>query len=398
MTNVCDICGAVLATKRNLKIHKETAKKCLRFRTISSENKTAMTISSPDHPENRIDCRLCLTNVLRTTYRRHLLNYCKNFDEKKHEYTNDGILYKNTEIDDVLIENRSLKETITQQQDIIIKFRENILEDEIRKHKLEIALLKETIIKKDEELSRYAKVLEKKAFEPKNVNNYGIIQHYLSKPIDLEGIKYKEIVNEKLELSHIKDGEVGMANFVIDQVIRDKETKEVYMVCCDEKKTLKYVKTDGVTVTDRGGKFFLQTMKKKLIPFVNKRITDLVEALPEEEKDEYLKLYGKLVVLGYAFSEHIATRTYINKDGGINPFRDQCEIKVITDAEAKMATKRMKDDRKDRRKMVDARERRRGRDSRDAIHESARQKDRRCERREETKQRSGERREETEKN
>lgn len=375
MSHPCDICGSILSSVQTLKTHRKTAKKCLRLQTDASsaegpEVESSMIVK-PKNTCERIDCQLCHINILKYKYKRHL-GTCKNFDHGRHEFKNgvvwsktgDGLLELKTSaqiseenrtlkqtIDDLKQTIDGLKQTIDEQRTTIIKFREKALE-------IENKFLKETLSEQKQELDRRTKVLEKKISEPtKSVNNnYGVVQHYLSKPIDLEGKGYRDIVNKKLELSHIKAGEVGIANFVLDELIRDKETKEIYMVCCDEKKTLKYMKTDGVMVTDKGGKFFLQTMKKKLIPFVNMRITDLVDALPEEEKEKYHKLYGKIVVLGYAFSEHVAARTYVNKDGGVNPFRDQCEIKVITDTETKMATKRMKDDRKDRRKMVEMEE------------------------------------------
>lgn len=357
MSYLCEICGSSLSSLQILKTHKKTAKKCLKLQIVLQNTISRIEPIIPSRskvePQTKplkIHCQLCSTIVNKYKYKKHL-SICKKFDESKYDYKRGMIIEKNSGSPlemrfclDLLTENKLLKETIIDQQEIIGKTREKSLEEKIK-------ALENALIEKNKELDRRTKLLEKKAFEPKNVN-YGIVQQYLSKPIDLEGIKYKEIVNEKLKLSHVKEGEAGMANFVLDEVVRDKETKEIYIVCCDEKKTLKYVKTDGVMVTDKGGKFFLQTMKNKLIPFVNTRITDLVDALPEEEKEEHLKLYGSLVVLGYAFSEHIAARTYINRDDGINPFRDQSEIKMITDAEAKFATKKMKNDRKDRRELV----------------------------------------------
>ena len=187
MSHICDTCGSLLSSQKSLKIHKETAKKCLRMK----EN-TALIVVKPNVKEgNRIDCRLCMANIVKSTYKCHLLKHCRNFDEKKHIYEN-GIV---SEIDNLLVENNRLKNAIVVQEENATKSREKLLEEQINrlnleivKQNIEIKILKETIIKKDEELDRRTRVLEKKAFESKSVNNnYGIIQHYLSKPIDLEG-------------------------------------------------------------------------------------------------------------------------------------------------------------------------------------------------------------------
>lgn len=348
----CEFCGSVLSTEKTLKIHKETAKKCLSLRVVPVDEKETVCQSlQPIRLSNdRIDCQMCSKNVAKNQYKKHI-SRCKFFNEEKHVYKTGIVREKST---GEIVRRRDIME-ITVEEYNRLKLKEvelDTLKLELDEYKTNHLInLQNIILEQKRELDRRTKTLEKKAFEPRNINYGVVMQQYLSKPIDLEGKGYKEIIDKKLSLNHVKRGEEGIADFVLDELLRDKETKEIYMVCCDEKKTLKYMKTDGVMVTDKGGKFFLQTMKKTLVPDVNLKISDLIDALPEEEKEKFHKFYSKFIVLGYAFSEHIATRTYISKTGGINPFRDQSEIKTITDAEAKFATKKVKNDKKDRKKL-----------------------------------------------
>lgn len=94
MTFVCDVCDSILASDRNLKIHKETAKKCIRLQIkngIDIDSEIALKLKEYDanrsRDTDRIECELCSSNILKSSYKSHLASFCRKFDEKKHTYS-----------------------------------------------------------------------------------------------------------------------------------------------------------------------------------------------------------------------------------------------------------------------------------------------------------------------
>lgn len=360
MTFVCDVCGSTLSTERILKIHKETTKRCLKLQQ-KSENSTETTVVISPSLEmkpcfRRIDCQLCSKNILKCKYKSHLSS-CKGFDEEKHVLTKGVVCSK--ESGEPIVSKTLVVASTRKMEEIKILEEELLKKDKVIEKKDQI--IEKHIEEKFKIMENIIKTLEKKAFEPKTINKtmnnnktMNIVKQYVTQPLDLNEEKCKETVRDKLELKHIKDGERGIANLVIDELIRDKKNRKIYIVCCTKKSNdLKYMDAAGDIVTDEGGMTFLKMITEGVMPDVNLKISDLLSRMNEEDREKFEKSYNTHIALGYVFTTHIANRSRIDKSGGLNPLREfEGDTKVKTEAEAKFTSKKMKDEKADRRKLA----------------------------------------------
>jgi hypothetical protein len=177
MSNVCDICGSSLSSAQTLKIHKKTAKKCLRLQENGKELKLV---------SERVDCELCTLNILKSKYKRHLMT-CKRFDPTRHTYQNGKVVIvephdQPSDQDDEKVQK--LKDDLSKKNEELLKQKDELL----KQKDSEIAYLKEELKQVRNEFKEYIKNLEKKAFEPKTVNNtynksQTLIEQYVKKPL-----------------------------------------------------------------------------------------------------------------------------------------------------------------------------------------------------------------------
>lgn len=337
MSFSCDICNSVLSSAKGLDIHKKTAKKCLQLQVKSSDDEIVAAQSHTD-PLDRISCQMCSTSITKSNYRRHLTKYCKIFDPSKYEYFKGAIVERKTpEADSYMIsEIKTLRETAAAQQKIITDQKDA----EIKSLKLE--LLEQ---KKNDRYIKHIKTMEKKVMESKNRRSFksfdgvvsfkALVKRYVTNPLDISTETCEKVVKDKLSLKHIKDGESGIVNFFLDQLIRDKNGN-VHIVCFTRtNKILKYMNENGDMVSDTNGIVLLHNLNKNLMPFI---VSGALGSASEEK--------GVPTKLTKAFIAALVVRIFVSKDGGKNPLRDPIGEIEITPSDSGGPVSRKKESQK----------------------------------------------------
>ena len=374
MAYICDICGSSLSSKTTLKTHKETTKRCLLLRKqipntkTVEENKDEQEVQDvlPEKKHaDRLDCQLCDLNVLRYKYKNHL-KACKKYDPEKFVYQKhvvferigDKLIPYRKRIEISMDEYNEMKEKISKHEEKIV-IEETAL---LRQKDLEIAFLKEELKQSKDELKRYMNTLEKKAFEPRTVNNQTsyykpktIIEKYITKKLPHNTEKYKEAVENKLKIKHIKEGEIGLANFYLDEVVRDKETDKVDMICCNKReKVLQYMDEKDNLISDPGGALLLSNLNTNLVPLIDKKVQDFGENIQDKkEQKDFKYIYGSKNTLGATFSEHVANRVFVNKLGAESALRPSYgKQNIKTASGARLQSKKTKDVTKRKKEVV----------------------------------------------
>lgn len=338
----CEFCNSILSSKPVLKKHKETAKKCiveqekLKSRKIheAKESPTPI-INEPDKVE-LFKCQLCFLNMVKKSYKEHIKS-CKRFDDEKHiykrgiVYEKEGdslVIYKRIEIKekehvDILNENKFLKEKLKD------------VEEKLSELKIEIAEYKD----------KRLEFLEKKVEKPINIsiktaNFASVIKQYTSKPICMDKKVYADIVNEKLETSHMKKGEAGMAIFYINEVIKNKDGN-IYMVCPNKRTNdLKYMNENNEIISDPGGAMLLNIVNDRLMPAVKTKAAELTADLSEDAKK---KLAPHNFKMGCQFISKLSHSVAVDKNGCINSTRQDPALKILNPAEEKSAKRKRND-------------------------------------------------------
>ena len=356
MSNICDICGSSLSSAQTLKIHKKTAKKCLRLQENGGELKLV---------SERVDCQLCTLNILKSKYKRHLMT-CKMFDIARHTYQNGRVIIvepdgESSDQDEEKVQKlkddlSKKNEELLKQKDDLSKKNEEILKqkDELLKQKdSEIAYLKEELKQSKDELKRYMSTLEKKAFEPKTVNNtynksQTLVEQYVKKPLVSDREKFEEAVQTGLKISHIKGGEIGIADFFLDEVARDKATGDLHMICCNKRTgVFYYMDEKEKIISDSGGALLLSNLNTNLVPLLGTKITDLSKNIPDEtDRKEFKRVYGNVNPLGTAFTNHTRDRIYVSKIGAASSIREPCGDKKIRSSAASTTQSKITRDRR----------------------------------------------------
>ena len=208
---ICMYCNKILSTKSSLNLHIKTAKYCIK---IQEENKVKIE-------KQMFECEDCL----------------KNFSTKQ----NLNIHYKNCK----KLEQKSI---IGEKDKKIIKLEINLQNVEKQKEDY-----KEQLEKKDLQIKELQDKLERianKAIEkPTTTNNLNTLN--IASMIDFNNVdKVKDLIENKLNINHVVDGQKGLANFVKDNLLTDDTGKLLY-VCTDPSRHIfKYKDSSGEVKKD----------------------------------------------------------------------------------------------------------------------------------------------------
>ena len=208
---ICMYCNKILSTKSSLNLHIKTAKYCIK---IQEENKVKIE-------KQMFECEDCL----------------KNFSTKQ----NLNIHYKNCK----KLEQKSI---IGEKDKKIIKLEINL--QNVEKQKQDY---KEQLEKKDLQIKELQDKLERiatKAIEkPTTTNNLNTLN--IASIIDFNNVdKVKDLIENKLNINHVVDGQKGLANFVKDNLLTDDTAKLLY-VCTDPSRHIfKYKDSTGEVKKD----------------------------------------------------------------------------------------------------------------------------------------------------
>jgi len=173
----CEICKASFKTVSSLNKHKRNAKYCMKIKENSVNEKE--------------ECEYCGKSMLKKSLKPHYL-VCKIF-----------LHYKNNE-------------------DII-----KVLEEKNKALEMEIVKLKTENNIYKEDSARFKKLAE----QPKtqNINNTKILN---ISSLQLDKDKIKQVLDDKFDTNYICDGQKGLANFTLNNLLKDDKGQLTY-VCTD---------------------------------------------------------------------------------------------------------------------------------------------------------------------
>ena len=228
---ICHICKKVLSSKKYLEIHEQKCK--------------------GRKKENIFNCEFC-DKVLSSKQNLELhIKKCKIIKDKEEfncEYCKKNLSTKqNLENHKNICSEKKDKEI--QQKDKALKEQEQI----IIKIKTQKEDYKEQLEKKDLQIKELQDKLERianKAIEkPTTTNNLNTLN--IASIIDFNNVdKVKDLIENKLNINHVVDGQKGLANFVKDNLLTDDAGKLLY-VCTDPSRHIfKYKDSTGEVKKD----------------------------------------------------------------------------------------------------------------------------------------------------
>lgn len=212
---ICTYCNKILSTKSSLNLHIKTAKYCIK---IQEENKVKT--------EKQIfECEDCL----------------KKFSTKQ----NLNIHYKNCK----KLEQKSI---IGEKDKKIIKLELTLQNVEKQKedYKERLEKQKEDYKEQIKELQDKLERIASKAIEkPTTTNNLNTLN--IASIIDFNNVdKVKDLIENKLNINHVVDGQKGLANFVKDNLLTDDAGKLLYICTDPSRHIFKYKDSSGEVKKD----------------------------------------------------------------------------------------------------------------------------------------------------
>ena len=241
----CEFCKSILKTANILKYHQTNSKKCLEIQANCNSN-----IKS-----SLLKCEFCKKEFSSLSINRHY-STCKYKLEKER----DDIIQK--EIERVKSENqKEIENGLLEIEKIKSENQKEIENSLIEKEKIIIEILSENKnykeqIKKLEEQNRelqhtIVKMGLKAIERPSNINNTTTNTTTnntlnITSTIDFNDVdKVKNIIENKLDINYVIDGQKGIANFIKDNILRDDNGELIY-VCTDPSRgVFKFKDTTG---------------------------------------------------------------------------------------------------------------------------------------------------------
>ena len=223
----CNFCKKKLSSISSLNNHKLTAKYCLLIQGASDNSK-------------KFQCNYCCKILTSKQQLTKHLNICKNIKEKEKEKNTEDV--KNLKNQNINFENE------LKNKNILIKLLEDKIEYQIEeKNKLkkdnlelkeEILKLKTELKTKDEIYKDEHECLKEIAKQPKHTSNTTNKIVNIQTPFDFNNIEFaKKIIDEKYNINYILDGQKGMADFAVENMLKDENGKFKY-VCTDPSRNI----------------------------------------------------------------------------------------------------------------------------------------------------------------
>ena len=225
----CNICEKKLSTKQNLKAHK---KKCIGKKDQFKCEFCNKILSTKRNLESHL---ICCSEKKDTVLKELKEKELKELNELK-----EIIKLKDNEIKELLKLNEMKNKELIEKDKTIIKVN-TILEKQ-----------DERIEKQDEQIkdlqNRLDKLANKAIDRPTTVvsntttnNNLNIMSSIDFN--DLENIKY--LIENKLNVNHVVDGQKGIAQFLVDSFLKDEEGNLKYKCTDSSRNIFKYKNSEG---------------------------------------------------------------------------------------------------------------------------------------------------------
>ena len=218
----CEFCKSTLKTANILKYHQTNNKKCLE---IQSNCNTKIKSSL-------LKCDFCKKEFSSLSINRHY-STCK----YKFQKERDDIIQQ--EIERLKSENQ--KEI----ENCLIEKEKNIIEilSDNKNYKEQIKKLEE----QNRELQHTIEKMGLKAIErPSSINNTTNNTLNITSTIDFNDVdKVKNIIENKLDINYVIDGQKGIANFIKDNILRDDNGELIYICTDPSRGVFKFKDTTG---------------------------------------------------------------------------------------------------------------------------------------------------------
>ena len=245
---ICEFCNSSFSSKSNLATHKKRTKKCLAIQN----NLTT---------KNLFECEKCNKTF---TSKRNL-----NEHSDKCSYKMD-ILYRELEKRYEILEQKTQLQLKEKDRKFLFIKKEN--ED-----------LKNQLKELQEKLANIAEIGAKKNTKTTNtyrVNNNNIVNNLV--PYDLDKDKILTIVDEKFNENYLYARENGIANFAVNNLLKDNEGN-LKLTCTDTaRKIFVYKDTNGNFYKDPNANGFLENY----MPAVKKKSYEIISDKDGEEMVE----------------------------------------------------------------------------------------------------------------
>ena len=247
----CEFCNNKFKNVSILKEHKKRAKYCIAIQNKINNKK-----------ENNLKkCSFCSKFFVSNFINKHLEtckllknNIIENFKEEikvlKIELENKSKLEKILIID---LENKMENEKELKNKDNLIKLLQEKIQNEIqekRKLREEILELKIELKTKDEVYKKDHSCLIDIAKQPKHISNNNKIVN-IQTPFDFNNIELaKQIIEEKYNMNYILEGQKGMADFTVENMLKDENGNFKY-ICTDPSRNIfKFKDPSGEIIKD----------------------------------------------------------------------------------------------------------------------------------------------------
>ena len=217
----CQYCNKIYSSKSSLNNHQKTAKFCVKLQNNIDTN-------------INFQCQYC-EKVFTTKYNlSNHINICKKQKE--------DIKQKEDCKEQLQIQKEKYKQQLRKQKE---EYKEDLL-----KQKEDY---KEQLEKKDLQIKELQDKLERianKAIEkPTTTNNLNTLN--IASIIDFNNVdKVKDLIENKLNINHVVDGQKGLANFVKDNLLTDDTGKLLYICTDPSRHIFKYKDSTGEVKKD----------------------------------------------------------------------------------------------------------------------------------------------------
>ena len=172
---------------------------------------------------------------------------------------------------------------------------ELVKNEELVKKNEELVKKNEELVKKNEELvnelKEYKQTIKELAMQPKNIsnttntNNINIIATF-----DMNEKNFTEKIKEYYNINHLMLGQKGVANFVAEHILKDKNGKILYSCTDSSRNIYKYKASNGEIVKDCQAHKLIKTMKPGLIEKTPELQQELNRKNPEQYKENMINM------------------------------------------------------------------------------------------------------------
>ena len=222
----CEHCNSIFKTKSALNYHKNNAKYCLSIQKEKNERVVAVK-------EKKFKCEYCekvLSNKQNLLYH---INCCY---KKKDKELNE--LKERSEKELIELKERSDRELIEKDK-IIVK-----ANTQIENYKEREENYKEQIKNLQDKLDRIAnKAIDRPTTTFTNTTNNNL---NITTSMDFDNMEtLKDAIDTKLNANHIVDGQRGLAQFLVDAILKDSEGNLKYKCTDPSRSIFKFLNSQG---------------------------------------------------------------------------------------------------------------------------------------------------------